>query len=48
MAMEPAGVGDVLVQSPPPVLGADTNDVLAELAELSAEEIFALREDGVV
>ena len=46
----PYGFSDTpaAVQSPPPVLGADTDDVLAELAGLSAEEIAVLRKDGVV
>ncbi len=32
----------------PPVLGADTEDVLMELADVSAAEIAALRSDGVI
>lgn len=36
------------VQSPPPVIGADTYTVLADLAGLTRAEIDALRRDGVV
>ncbi|MDA0238427.1 MAG: CoA transferase [Proteobacteria bacterium] len=36
------------VKSPPPVLGADTDSVLAEIAGFSDQEINALREDGVI
>jgi len=32
----------------PPMLGQHTDELLAQLLELSAEEIGSLREDGVV
>ncbi len=35
-------------QAPPPVLGADTDSVLTELAGLSGDEITALRADEVI
>lgn len=39
----PAGVS-----APPPVLGADTDAVLTELADIGADELVALRQDGAI
>jgi crotonobetainyl-CoA:carnitine CoA-transferase CaiB-like acyl-CoA transferase len=36
------------VKSAPPILGADTDDVLEKFIGLSSDEILALRSDGVI